>query len=155
MTHRFAVAVAAGAAAVAAAIVIALLPTDGDPPRLTKPQYSHQVTAIFRSLGRGLRTRPTTSATLRSMTRALGRAADRLKALRPPRDGEREHRMLVESARDYTRQVDLVRASIDFGDPGTIAVHLSELNAPAAINRIIRELRTKGYRIPVRLVQIG
>jgi len=64
---------------------------------------------------------------------------------------ERDQRVLVDSTRDYATQVDLVRASVDFGDPVNLATHLAAVTAPAAINRAIRDLDAKGYRIPVRV----
>jgi hypothetical protein len=145
------------AAAVVAAISVPLL-TFGDEPRLTKTEYSQRVTAIYDVLGVRFRRAgasggaATTSESLRAMKTALDRAAAALGRLRPPRDGERDHRTLVDSTRDYSAQVNLVRASVGFGDPATIASHLREVIAPLAIRRALRDLTAKGYRIPVTVV---
>ena len=157
MTRRSTVVLGACAAAAAAAVAVPLLTAGSEKPRLTKLDYSRRVTAIFAAVGEGFRLAgaggdPTqTSASLRSMTADLDRAAARLGVLRPPRDAERDQRVLVDSTRDYATQVDLVRASVDFGDPVNLATHLAAVTAPAAINRAIRDLDAKGYRIPVRV----
>ncbi|HZT45289.1 MAG TPA: hypothetical protein VFA24_03835 [Gaiellaceae bacterium] len=88
------------------------------------------------------------------MKGALDVAARRLEALDPPRDAEHDHSVLVEATRDYATQVDLVRASVDFGDPVTIASHLREVTAPFAIRRALRDLRARGYRIPVTVLAV-
>ncbi len=150
---------ALAAAAVAAAIAVPLLVTGGDKPRLTKPQYSARVwttlttlAADFRRAGPG-RDNAQISSSLKAAKAAADRAAARIDRLRPPADGEREHRALVAELRDYAAQIDLVRASVDFGDPATIIAHLQGITAPRAIKRTIRELDAKGYDIPIRLVE--
>ena len=149
------------AAAVATAIAVPLATLGGGEPRLSKHQYSQRVTAIYRAVGETFRrtgaggSAAETSAGLRAMKAALDRAADALAGLRPPGDGEQDHRVLVESTRDYAAQIDLLRASVDFGDPATIASHLREVTAPAAIRRTLRDLAAKGYRIPVTVVSLS
>jgi hypothetical protein len=141
----------------AAAVVPPLLLRGGDDSRLTKQAYARRVTAIFAAAGTELgrpmlgRHRKEISAGLRRATASLDRAADELATLRPPADAETDHRALVQSTRDYARQVALVRASVDFGDVGTVVAHLRGVTAPAAIAATIRDLAQKGYRIPVRV----
>ena len=160
MSRRSAIALVVVAPVLAAAIAVPLLVLGGDAPRLTKAQYSQRVTAVYRAVGVSFRragsprTAPEMSASLRSMKAALDRAAAALDRLRPPKDGERDHRLLVESTRDYAAQVDLVRASVDFGDTATIASHLREVTAPADIRGTLRDLVDKGYRIPVTVVTL-
>jgi hypothetical protein len=150
---------AALAAVVAAAIAVPLLTLGGE-NRLTKAEYSQRVTAIYRSTGEAfLRAAPGrsasgTSKSLRAIKAALDRAARALSALHPPRDGRDDHRLLVAATEDYAAQVDLLRASVDFGDPATIASHLREITAPGAIRRALADLARKGYRIPVSVVTL-
>jgi hypothetical protein len=143
-----------------AAGVIALGGCGGGKARLSKAGYSRDVTAVFVELrtqftaaGAGA-TNAETSKALRSLTSALRHAAQRLDALSPPSHAEDDHSALVAEVRDYARQVDLLRASVDFGDPVTIASHLREVTAPHTIQRTIRDLRAKGYRIPVTVVAL-
>lgn len=86
---------------------------------------------------------------------ALDRAADSLQRLHPPAGAGRDHRLLVASTRDYAAEVDLLRASVDFGDTSLIAAHLRAVTAPAAIRRVLRDLAARGYRIPVAVVSPG
>lgn len=129
----------------------------GTEPRLSKDWYSRRVTAAFAAVEARLRPRPRiqrlegASGRLRAFKRALDRAAATLDRLDPPGDAEEEHLALVSATRDYAHQVDLVRASVDFGDPVLIATHLREVTAPARIGRAIRSLNAKGYRIPVHV----
>lgn len=155
MSRRAAVAIVLLATAFAAAITATLRATSGGSPRLTKAEYSRQVTAIYRRvderLRRGGAPRSDTeiSAGLRQAAAALERAAAALERLRPPEDAERDHRLLVGATHDYAAELDLVRASVDFGDPATIAAHLHDVTAPAAIARALRDLAALGYRIRV------
>ncbi len=142
------------AAALAVVAAVVLVGCGGGEARLTKSQYERRVTAIYRTVGDSFRRAGTGSAGLRGMKSALDRAAARLAALRPPADAEAANRALVESTRDYATQVDLVRASVDLGDPVTIASHLREVTAPLAIRRALRELRGQGYRIPVTVLAV-
>ena len=142
------------AAVVAAAVAVPLLAFGGGEPRLTKTQYEQRMTAVYQSLGTSFRSAGTGSTGLRRMKTALDRAAAALDGLRPPADAECDHRVLVESTRGYAAQVDLVRASVDFGDPVTIASHLREVTAPIVIRRTLRDLRAKGYRIPVTVLAL-
>jgi hypothetical protein len=142
---------------VAAAAIVPLAVVRGDDSRLTKEAYSRRVTTVFSAVDTEL-ARPVAgrrlkdiSAALRGVTASLDRAADELATLRPPADAAADHRILVESTRDYARQVALVRASVDFGDVGAIVTHLREITAPAAIDAAIRDLSRNGYRIPVRI----
>jgi hypothetical protein len=155
MSRRSGAVIAACAAALAVAVAVPLVAFGDGKPRLPKPEYSRSVTAIFIGLGERFRRAGAgaseTSASLRSMKSGLERAAARLGALRPQKNVEREHAVLVAATRDYASQVDLVGASVDYGDPITIASHLREVTAPAVINRAIRDLGAKGYRIPVRV----
>ena len=153
---------AAVSAVVAAAAIVPLLLLRGDDAsRLPKQEYARRVTAIFAAVGTELggpmpdRRRKEISAGLRRATASLDRAADELATLRPPVDAEADHRALIESTRDYARQVALVRASVDFGDVGTVVAHLRGVTAPAAIAATIRDLGRKGYRIPVRVRAVG
>jgi class 3 adenylate cyclase len=157
VSRRSAVALVVLAAALAAAIAVPLLALGNDEPRLTKAQYSERVTAIYGGVGESFRRAGSlkTSAALAAMKSALARASGALAELRPPREAEPDHRVLVNSTRDYSAQVDLVRASVDFGDPVTIASHLREVTAPVAIRRALRDLAAKGYRIPVTVVVLG
>jgi hypothetical protein len=134
--------------------VVVLVACDGSSSRLSKTQYEQRVTGIYRSLGTSFRAAGTGSAGLRRMKRSLDRAAAALDALQPPRDTMSDHELLIESTRDYATQVDLVRASVDLGDPVTIASHLREVTAPLAIRRALRDLRAKGYRIPVTVLAV-
>jgi hypothetical protein len=159
MSRRVAVALGASALIVAAAVAVPLLAPGGDQkPRLTKAAYSRSVTAIFAEVGRRFRASPggpglrETSAGLSSIKEALDEAVAKLHGLDPPADAERLHRTLVSATHSYAVQVDLVRASVDFGDPATIATHLREVTAPRAIQRVIRSLNASGYRIPVTIV---
>ncbi len=146
------------AAIAAAGIIVPLVLLGGDgQPRLTKDQYSRRVTAIFTVVGREVR-RPAAgteqeeiSAGLRRVKESIDRAAVELETLRPPKDAQYDHDALLQSIRDYAEQVDRVRASVDFGDVGTVVVYLRAITAPAAINRAIRDLSLKGYRIPVHV----
>jgi hypothetical protein len=143
----------------AVAVVVAVLTAValagcGGGPRLTKSEYEQRVTGIYRTLGVSFRRAGTGVPGLRRMKSALDRAADGLEALEPPRDAMSDHQRLVESTRDYATQVDLVRASVDFGDPVTVASHLREVTAPLAIRRVLRDLRAKGYRIPVTVLAV-
>jgi hypothetical protein len=157
MKRRRAVLLAAGAAAAAAAIALPLLLIGGDEPRLSAAQYSRRVTAVFDAVGQQFRLAGAggspreTSASLRTMKAALDEAATELGRLSPPKRAEGDHEALVEATGDYAAQVDLLRASVDFGDPATIANHLRDVTAPHAINRVVRELRAKGYPIRVRI----
>jgi hypothetical protein len=94
------------------------------------------------------------SHALRVIKNALDRAAVDLAALHPPHDAERDQRILVESTRDYAAQIDLVRASVDLGNPAVIASHLREVTAPAAIRAALRDLAAKGYRVSAALVAL-
>jgi hypothetical protein len=160
VSRRSAVALVGLSAALAAAIAVPLLTLGSGPPQLTKAQYSRGVTTIYGAVGESFRragssrSAAETSASLRAMKAALDRAAAALTGLRPPSDGERDHRILVDSTRDYAAQIDLVRASVDFGNPATIASHLREVTAPTAIRRALRDLAAKGYRIPVTIVSL-
>ena len=155
--RRAAVFAAVSVVVAAAAIVPLLLLRDDEGSRLTKQEYARRVTAIYAAvsteLGRPIpdRRSKTISAGLRRATASLDRAADELATLRPPADAEADHGALVDSTRDYARQVALVRASVDFGDVGTVLAHLRGVTAPAAIASTIRDLGRKGYRIPVRV----
>jgi hypothetical protein len=141
------------------AVVLALTGCGGG-SHLSKKDYSARVTAVFTALDRRIEAAPTggtqqeTSAGLRSIKRALDDAAAALARLKPPPDAKHEHAALVGGTRDYAEQVDLVRASVDLGDPVTIASHLREVTAPAALERAIDALNGKGYRIPVRVVRV-
>lgn len=159
MSRRVAVALGVSAVIVAAAVAVPLLTLGGEQKhRLTRAAYSRSVTAIFVEVGRRLRAAPggpsvgETSADLSSIKDALDRAVAKLHALEPPADAERRHRTLVSATHAYAVQVDLVRASVDFGDPVTIASHLREVTAPRAIQRVLRSLNANGYRIPVTIV---
>jgi class 3 adenylate cyclase len=149
------------AAALSAAIAVPLATVGDADTRLSKPTYSQRVTAIYRRVGQSFQhagspaSRARTSASLRTMKRALDRAASALASLPPPRDAEREHRVIVASTHDYAAQVDLLRASVDFGDPVTIASHLREVTAPRQIQRALGDLVAKGYRIPVTVVALS
>jgi hypothetical protein len=157
VSRRSAVLLAAAAAAVTAAIFVPLVAIDGGQPRLSRAQYAGRVNAIFAAVGERFRLAGSggdaaaISASLRATKRALDMAASELARLRPPKDAEREHRLLLGAMRDYARQVDLLRASVDFGDPATIATHLREITAPAAIDRVLRKLSATGYRLRIRL----
>jgi len=109
-----------------------------------------QLRTDFRAAGKV----PETSKALRSMKTSLDRAVSRLALVRPPAQAASLHRSLVGDVRDYARQVDLVRASVDYGDVGTIASHLREITAPRAINRTLDRLAAKGYEIPVRVAGV-
>lgn len=95
-----------------------------------------------------------TSAGLRRMKASLDRAVGRLELIRPPGDAKAEQRGLVSELRDFSAQVDLVRASVDFGDVPTIVSHLHEVTAPAAINHTLDSLTAKGYDISVRVAGV-
>jgi hypothetical protein len=142
-------------AVVAAAVAVPLLARDDGKSRLTKPAYVQRVTAIFESLGASFRssrpgrTNAETSASLRAIKTALDRTARSLATLRPPRDADHDHDLLVAATRDYAEQVDLLRASVDFGDPANIATHLHDVTAPRMIRHALADLAVKGYRIPV------
>jgi hypothetical protein len=158
MSRRVAVAVGVSAGIVAAAVAVPLLTLGGEQKqRLTRTAYSRNVTSIFVEVGRRFRAAPggpsakETSADLSSIKEALDRAVAKLQALEPPADAERRHHSLVSATHDYAVQVDLVRASVDFGDPVTIASHLQEVTAPRVIQRVIRSLNASGYRIPVTI----
>ena len=56
--------------------------------------------------------------------------------------------------RDFASQIELVRASVDFGDVTTIVSHLRDVNAPAAINRTLDRLTARGYDISVRVAGV-
>jgi hypothetical protein len=155
--RRAAVLAAVSLVVAAAAIVPLLVVRGGGDSRLTEQAYSRRVTTVFSAVEAEL-ARPVAgrrlkdiSAALRGVTASLDRAAAELATLRPPADAAADHRVLVESTRDYARQVALVRASVDFGDVGAIVTHLREITAPAAIDAAIRDLSRKGYRIPVRI----
>jgi len=153
MRRRSALALA-GVAAVAVAVAVPLATTGGGPASLSRPAYAGRVTAIYQAVGDRFRGAKVSSQGLRAMTSALDRAASALAELRPPSDAKRANGELVSATRDYARQVDLVRASLDFGDPATLEAHLREVTAPRAIERVLRELRAKGYRIPVAVVAL-
>jgi hypothetical protein len=161
VSRRSAVGLVVLAAAVTAAIAVPLATLGGDGNRLTRAQYAEHVTAIYRAVGASFRrvhswrSAAEASRSLRAMKAALDHAAAALAGLRPPRDAEGEHRVLVSSTRDYASQVDLVRASVDFGDPATIASHLREVTAPATIQRALHNLTARGYRIPVTAISLG
>ena len=145
----------------AAAILVPLLASGSSgKPRLSHEAYARSVTAVFVDLGRQFEAAPPgagpaeTSASLAAMKAALDSAVSRLHALEPPADAERRHRVLVSATRDYARQVDLVRASVDFGDAVTIAQHLRGVVAPRVIQRTIRSLNESGYRIPVTVAAL-
>jgi hypothetical protein len=159
MSRPVAVALGVSAGIVAAAVAVPLLTLGGEQKqRLTRTAYSRSVTSIFVDVGRRFRAASggpsvkETSADLSSIKEALDRAVVKLQALEPPADVERRHRTLVSATHGYAVQVDLVRASVDFGDPVTIASHLREVTAPRAIQRVIRSLNASGYRIPVTIV---
>ncbi len=95
-----------------------------------------------------------TSVSLRAMKSALDRSSARLAGLHSPRDAADAQRSLVAGLRDYAAQVDLVRASVDFGDPATIVAHLHAVTAPAGINRTLDSLSARGYDIPVRIAAV-
>jgi hypothetical protein len=161
MSRRVAAALVVSAAVVAAAVLVPLLASGSSgKPRLSREAYARGVTAVFVDLSRRFRAAPPgaepaeTSASLTSMKAALDRATVRLRALEPPADAERRHRVLVSATHDYARQVDLVRASVEFGDPVTIAQHLRDVVAPRVIQRTIRSLNASGYRIPVTVVAL-
>jgi hypothetical protein len=78
----------------------------------------------------------------------------RLELIQPPGDAKAEQRALVSELRDFSAQVDLVRASVDFGDVPTIVSHLREVTAPAAINHTLDSLTAKGYDISVRVAGV-
>ena len=143
-------------------LVLTLTPVAcGSSPHLSKSDYSLRVTAIYRKVGAAFqsaapgRTPAELSASLRRMKTALDRAADALDRLKPPGDARSDNQALVESTRDYASQVDLVRASVDLGNPGVIASHLRDMTAPAAIRRTLRDLNARGYRIPVTMASLG
>jgi hypothetical protein len=147
--------------AIALGVAVLLIPAGcGGEQRLTNQAYSRSVTAIFVQLGGRFRaatpgrTQEETSVSLRAMKIALDQAAARLRPLVPPADAERRHRTLVSATSDYAAQVDLLRASVDFGDPATIATHLREVTAPRVLQRTIRSLNASGYRIPVTVVAL-
>ena len=124
---------------------------------MTRAQYSHSVTAVLLQLRTDFRTAGkvrAASMALRSMKTSLDRAALRLALVRPTAQAATLHRSLVGEVRDYARQVDLVRASVDYGDVGAIASHLREITAPRAINRTLDRLSAKGYEIPVRVAGV-
>jgi hypothetical protein len=146
--------VLAAAAAVALALVFS---GGGGKPSLSKAQYSRTVTAALTRLAADFRAagdQAQTSASLRRMKAALDRAAQRLDRVHAPKSAAPAHRALVGELRDYAAQVDLVRASVDFGDPATVVVHLREVTAPAQINRTLDTLVAKGYDIPVRIARV-
>ena len=161
MSRRAAAALVVLAAVVAAAVLVPLLALGSSgKPRLSRDAYARSVTTVFANLGRQFHAAPAgaapaeTSASLASMKAALDRATARLRALEPPSDADRRHRVLVSATHDYARQVDLVRASVDLGDPVTIATHLRDVVAPDVIQRTIRSLNASGYRIPVTVVAL-
>jgi hypothetical protein len=146
--------------AAAIALPLALLGRS-DPSTTSPPQYERDVTAVlvglvadFRGVGAD-RGAGAISARLSSMKAGLDHAAARLDSLPPPENVAELQRSLVAELRDYAREIDLVRASVDFGDPITIASHLREISAPAAINRTLGRLEAMGYRIPVRMALVG
>jgi len=122
-------------------------------PRLTRQQYSGQVTTVLTRLASDTRNGRSgnVSAGLRSTKAALDRTVAQLVPVRAPADAAVAQRALLAEFRDYAAQVDLLRASVDFGDVGTIASHLKEVTAPRAINHTLDTLAAKGYDIPVRL----
>ena len=95
-----------------------------------------------------------TSATFRRMKISLDRAASGLERIRPPADATADQQALVSEMRDFASQIDLGRASIDFGDVTTIVSHLRDVNAPAAINRTLDRLTARGYDISVRVAGV-
>jgi hypothetical protein len=111
------------------------------------------VTAVLSRLAADFRSSRSgnTSADLRSIKLALDRATAKLSTAAAPADAAGAQRLLVQELRDYASQIDLLRASVDFGDIGTIASHLRELTAPTAINRTLDTLAAKGYHIPVHV----
>ena len=132
----------------------------GSSAHLSKSAYSLRVTAIYRKVGATFRsaapgrTSAELSGSLQRMKAALDRAAGALENLKPPSDATGDNKALVEATHDYSSQIDLLRASVDFGDPGTIASHLREVTAPATIRRTLRDLNARGYRIPVTVGSI-
>ena len=134
-------------------MAVPLALTGRDTAGLGKREYSQAVTLVLTHLAAGFdaaRSRDT-SATLRSMKVVLDRASSELAVLRAPADAADAQRALVAEFRNYATQVDLLRASVDFGDIATIASHLREITAPAAIATLLDGLRAKGYRIPVHV----
>lgn len=140
--------------ALAIAAAFALHDTDAS-HREAGPQYAREVTTILTRLAADVRRANArgggVSASLRGMKAAIDRGAAQLALSSPPDRARNAHRALVEELRDYARQIDLVRASVDFGDAGTIASHLREITAPVLINRTLASLAALGYRIPVRI----
>ena len=132
------------------AAVVNVLPAQA----VTKAQYARSVTSVLLQLRTDFRTAGRlreASPSLRAMKAALDRTASRLRRGHPPADAASDNRALVSGIRDYARQIDLLRASVDYGDVGTIASHLREVTAPRAINRTLDRLAARGYRIPVRV----
>lgn len=150
-----------GRAALALAAVVALTAAaaftfrDADTTHgVTRPVYARELTTILTVLaanvgranaGGGI------SSSLRSVKAAVDRAAAEVAATRPPDRARDAHRALVQELHDYASEIDLVRASVDFGDPVTIAAHLREVTAPAQINRTLAALRSLGYPVGVRI----
>jgi len=121
---------------------------------VTKREYVRAVTSVllqlrtdFRAAGRLREPSPA----LRATKAALDGAAARLGYAHAPADAASDHRALISGIREYARQIDLVRASVDYGDIGTIASHLREVTAPRAINKTLDRLVAQGYRIPLRV----
>jgi hypothetical protein len=140
--------VLAAAVLVVGALALTL---DGTAP-LANATYGKHVSS---ALGRVAATtaRPTDgssadiSRSLRRTKRAVDTAASTLAALAPPDGARVMHRRLVADLHEYARQLDLVRASVDFGDMATIAVHLQAMTAPAQIARDTAALNAAGFDV--------
>ena len=150
-------ALAAGAlAAVAVAALTVALTRDSGGPKPTMAQYSAAVQSVLVRLASDFRTAGNTgtSATFRRMKISLDHAATGLEQIPPPADAKADQQALVSELRDFASQIDLVRASVDFGDVPTIVSHLHDVNAPVAINRTLDRLTARGYHITVRVAGV-
>jgi hypothetical protein len=138
------------AAAVLVVAAFALL-RDGT-RQLGRTTYDQRVSSALARITAST-TRPTNGSTadisrsLRRTKRAIDTAASALGALEPPAAAGVIHRRLVADLREYAREIDLVRASVDFGDMATIAVHLQAMNAPARIARDSAALNAAGFDV--------
>jgi hypothetical protein len=137
----------------AAVLVVAALGLVRDGTgQLARTTYDQRVSSALGRIAAST-ARPSTGSTadisrsLRRTKRAIDSAASSLGALQPPAAAGVLHRRLVADLREYAREIDLVRASVDFGDMATVAVHLQALTAPARIARDTAALQAAGFEV--------
>ncbi|HEX9942203.1 MAG TPA: hypothetical protein VGG03_09325 [Thermoanaerobaculia bacterium] len=145
MIHRL-VLVAAALASVAATC------SRGEVPRLSQPEYEHQVKTLYAGIQSAFQgTRGVSGVELANKVAlaqaALREAADALETTRPPLEVESDNRALAAAMREYADALDQARQAAATGDRAGLAPfeNAAALKAVQDMAEAAERMKHKGY----------